>query len=59
MKVDVVVYLPLIVAIIGFAVWWLCTDSKAKAAMAKLGEVCLWAGMFAFLFAVATRLIHL
>ncbi len=54
-----ITYLALIVALCGFLLWWVCTNATAKVALAKLGEVCLWAGMFAFLFAVATRLIHL
>ena len=52
------IYLALIVSLIGFVVWSVCTNATAKAALAKLGEVCFWTGMLAFLIAVSTHVVH-
>ncbi len=46
---------PLVLAIVGALVYALSTNGKA----AEVGRACLWAGLFALAFALASRTIHL
>jgi hypothetical protein len=51
-------YLVLLIAIIGLIVYAVASDLTAKAAIAKAGEVLMWAGTLAFLFEIASRVIR-
>lgn len=53
------IYVPLVVALLGLLLWALCGGATVKGALGKLGEVMLWAGLFACMFAVATHVLRL
>lgn len=55
---NIQIYMTLFIALAGLVLWALCSDAKMKAVLAKLGEVMLWAGLFAFCFALATKVLH-
>jgi hypothetical protein len=59
MKTEI--YVVLAIAIIGWILWCICQEPgmTLKKAVAKLGEVMLYAGMFAFCFAIANHVLHL
>lgn len=56
---TVTIYLTLAIAIVGLLLWAVCSGATVKAALAELGKAMLWSGLFAFCFALATKVIHL
>lgn len=54
------IYVTLAIAIVGLILWAACTPATTlRIAAAKLGDVMLWAGLFAFCFALATKVLKL
>ena len=55
---TVAIYLTLAIALAGLLLWAVGSGAKVKDALTKLGEVMLWAGLFALCFALAGKVIH-